>query len=198
MMSTLLTVATLLFWIIIIGVSIIFMLAVYFYNKIISNKNSVIRSWSDVITYERQKNNVLPEIEVAVTDYKEYERDLQMKITKLRTALNQIKENELNNKALQEVEDQTRTLTQGINVALENYPDLKAASLVQKLIKEIARQQENIAAAIAIFNKNVEEFNNCIQIFPGHIVNTYLNKQKMIEPFLDQKALDAFEYKLKI
>ena len=48
------------------------------------------------------------------------------------------------------------------------------------------------------FNKNVEEFNNSIQIFPEHIVNDYINKQKKIEPFSDQKALDAFEYKLKV
>ena len=189
---------TLLFWTAVISISILFVVVIYCYNKIISNKNSVIRSWSDVITYERQKNNVLPEIEVAVTGYKEYEHDLQIKITKLRSALNQIKVDELNNIALKKVEEQTKALIEGVKIALENYPDLKASSLVQNFIKEIARQQENIAAGITVFNKNVEEFNNGIQNFPGYVVNNYLNKLVAIEPFLDQKALDAFEYKLKL
>lgn len=189
---------TLLFWTAVISISILFIVVIYCYNKIISNKNSVIRSWSDVITYERQKNNVLPEIEVAVTGYKEYEHDLQIKITKLRSALNQIKVDELNNIALKKVEEQTKALIEDVKIALENYPDLKASSLVQNFIKEIAKQQENIAAGITVFNKNIEEFNNGIQTFPGYVVNNYLNKLVAIEPFLDQKALDAFEYKLKL
>lgn len=196
--STLLAGVTVLFWSAVISMTILCIVVIYCYNKIISNKNSVIRSWSDVIIYERQKNNVLPEIEVAVAGYKEYEHDLQIKITQLRSALNQINENELNNKSLKKAEEHTRSLVDGVKIALENYPGLKASNLVQNFIKEIARQQENIAASITIFNKNVELFNNGIQTFPGYMVNNYLNKLVTIEPFVDQKAVDAFEYKLKL
>lgn len=196
--STLLAGATLLFWLAVSSVVITIVITIYYYNKIISNKNSVIRSWSDVITYERQKNNVLPGIEVALTGYKEYEYNLQTNITKLRNAINQIKDHELNNNALKKVEEQTSLLMESVKIAVENYPDLKASILVQNFIKEIARQQENIAAGITIFNKNVEAFNNGIQTFPGYIVNNYLNKQQELEPFSDQKALAAFEYKLKL
>ena len=182
----------------IISILIVSFIVLLTYNAIIKNKNSVIRSWADVIAYERQKNNILPKIGSIIKEYQGYERDVQIKITQLRTSIDNLKTDELNNKILKEVEDQTRTLIKGIRVNLENYPDLKASIFIQSFMHKITKQQENIAAAIAIFNKNVEEFNNGIQTFPGHIVNNYLNKQKQIEPFSDQKASDTFEYKLKV
>lgn len=198
MASAFFTGITLLFWMTIISGFIILIVVIFSYNSIAKNRNSVIRAWADVVAYERQKNNVLPQLEVVVEKYQQYEHGLQMQIIELRTSINKIKPDELNNKDLKLVEDQTRALIQGIKVAVENYPDLKTSNLMQKLMHEIAKQQENIVAAITIFNKNIEEFNNSIQIFPEHIVNDYINKQKKIEPFLDQKALDAFEYKLKV
>ena len=187
---------TLLLWMVVISSIIMLIIVIICYNMIISNKNAVVRAWADVITYERQKNNVLGDLEQAIKGYQAYEGDLQIKITLLRTALNEIKLDELNNKILKEVEEQTRALIKGINLALENYPNLKAVTLVQKFMKELAKQQENIAAAITIFNKNVEEFNNSIELFPGHLVNNFLNKLVTIELFVDQQALAAFEYKL--
>ena len=187
---------TLLLWMVVISSIIMLIIVIICYNMIISNKNAVVRAWADVITYERQKNNVLGDLEQAIKGYQAYEGDLQVKITLLRTALKEIKLDELNNKILKEVEEQTRALIKGINLALENYPNLKAVTLVQKFMKELAKQQENIAAAITIFNKNVEEFNNSIELFPGHLVNNFLNKLVTIELFVDQQALAAFEYKL--
>lgn len=187
---------TLLLWMVVISSIIMLIIVIICYNMIISNKNAVVRAWADVITYERQKNNILGDLEQAIKGYQAYEGDLQVKITLLRTALKEIKLDELNNKILKEVEEQTRALIKGINLALENYPNLKAVTLVQKFMKELAKQQENIAAAITIFNKNVEEFNNSIELFPGHLVNNFLNKLVTIEPFVDQQALAAFEYKL--
>ena len=187
-----------LFWIIIVTILVVFLIVLFVYNTIIKNKNSVIRSWADVITYERQKNKILPEIESVVKEYQEYERDLQINITQLRTSIDNIKPNELNNKILKEVEDQTTALIKGIRVALENYPDLKASNLMQKLMTEIVKQQENISAAITIFNKNIEEFNNGIQTFPNHIINNLLNNEGKLEPFLDQATTDLFDYKLHL
>lgn len=198
MASTFLAGITLLFWMIMFFVFMALIAVIVCYNSITKNKNSVIRSWADVIVYERRKNNVLPKIEIIAKEYQQYERDLQTKITQLRASLYNIKPEELNNKVLKEVEDNTSSLIKGIRVAIENYPDITSSGLMQSLMHQISKQQENVAAAIAIFNKNVEEFNNGIQTLPGHMVNNYLNKQKKIEPFSDEKASDAFEYTLKI
>ena len=188
----------LLFWSIIIGIISMLIIIVSCYNEIIKNKNSVIRSWADIITYERQKNNILPQLGSIVKDYQKYEHDLQIKITELRGALDKIKPDELNNKILKEVEDQTQVLMKGVKVALENYPNLKTSSLKENFMQEISKQQQNIAASIIIFNKNIEIFNNELQTFPGSVINEFLNKEHLLEPFLESKALDSFEYKFKL
>jgi LemA protein len=62
-------------------------------------------------------------------------------------------------------------------------------------MREITEQQENIGAAITIFNGAVEVFNNSIQMFPNSFVNGCLNKKSIIIPFSDSQASAAFEYK---
>lgn len=188
----------LLFLLIIVGIVSILIIIVSCYNNIIKNKNSVIRSWSDIITYERQKNNILPKIGSIIIDYQKYESELQLKITELRSAINAIKTNEVDHNMLKTIEDHTKTLIAGIKVALENYPNLKTATLMQTFMQEISKQQQNIAAAITIFNKNVELFNNGLQTFPGSIINNFFNQEHLLEPFLESKAVASFEYKFKL
>ena len=56
-----------------IGVSGVVLLAiVIMYNMIISRMNRVKRAWSDVITYEKLKHDVLPELYKLTDDYKEF------------------------------------------------------------------------------------------------------------------------------
>ncbi|MFP3480741.1 LemA family protein, partial [Burkholderia sp. SIMBA_057] len=81
---------------------------------------------------------------------------------------------------------------------VENYPELKASETYQKLMREITDQQENIGAAIRIFNQNVEDFNNGIEVFPNSLVNSMLNHKEKIKTFSDSQAEEGFEYKPNI
>lgn len=175
--------------------AILLLIVLAIYNGIIKRKNSVHRAWSDVITQERQKNKIIPMLESAVSQYKEFEQGLQTRITELRASLSKLSSDKIDATALANAESSTAALMKGIQVAVENYPDLKAAELFNNLMREISEQQENIGAAIRIFNKNVEDFNNGIQVFPNSLVNSMLNKEMPIEPFTDSEALSGFEYK---
>jgi LemA protein len=62
-------------------------------------------------------------------------------------------------------------------------------------MREMTEQQENIGAAIRIFNQNVEAFNEGIEIFPNSLVNQMLNKQQRIDVFSDKQASEGFDYK---
>ena len=65
-----------------------------------------------------------------------------------------------------------------LNVVIENYPELKANDIYLKMMNEIEEQNENVGAAITIYNRNVELFNNQIQIFPHNIINNMFLKRK--------------------
>lgn len=180
----------------IIGV-LLLLTVILLYNMIVARKNEVERAWASVITYERQKNQTIPKLESITGDFKEYEQGLQTQIVKLRNAVAVLDPQQVGQTdALAEVERATRSLLGNLKVAVEAYPAVTAASVVRNLMAEIARQQENIAAAIVIFNRAVERHNNSIEQFPGSLVNATLNHRSRITPFHDSAASAGFEYKL--
>lgn len=181
----------------IIGVLLLLLIVILYYNLIVARKNEVERAWASVITYERQKNQTIPKLESISADFKEYEQGLQTRIVMLRNAVAALDPQRVGETdALAEVERATRSLLGNLKVAVEAYPAVTAAGVVRNLMAEIARQQENIAAAIVIFNRAVERHNNCIEQFPGAMVNAALNHRSRISPFHDSAASAGFEYKL--
>ena len=68
----------------------VILIIVIIYNNIIRRMNAVARAWTDVVTQERQKNNVLPALEKIASEYKEYETIIITEITKLRTDLQRL------------------------------------------------------------------------------------------------------------
>ena len=178
-------------------VSIILIMVVVIYNGIITRMNAVERGWANVITQERQKNKMIPHLEQVTEQFKQHEMGLQSSIAELRSGLARLQPGTIDTAALQQVEGSTQKLLQGLTVAVEAYPELKASEIFNNLMREIAEQQENIGAAIRIFNQNVEDFNNGIEVFPNSLVNAMLNKKTRVTPFHDSEAEAGFEYKLK-
>lgn len=183
---------------IIIGIVVLLSLfIVLIYNGIITRMNAVERGWANVITQERQKNKMIPHLEQVVAQFQLHETNLQTQITSLRSGIAQLQSDNIDAGQLEQVESRTKELMQGLNIAVEAYPELKASEVFNNLMREIAEQQENIGAAIRIFNQNVEDFNNGIQVFPNSLVNASLNKKSRVTPFHDSEAAAGFEYKLK-
>ncbi|MGQ8613863.1 LemA family protein, partial [Klebsiella pneumoniae] len=56
---------------------------------------------------------------------------------------------------LQQIEKMSKELIRSLNVVVENYPELKADILYSKMMDDIQEQNENVGAAISIFNRNV-------------------------------------------
>lgn len=168
---------------------------VVIYNGIVSRKNAVERAWAGVITQERQKNAILPELEKVVSEHQAFESDILKDITRLRAKLSEISESHIDTSALSEIETLMSKVQGGINVAVEAYPELKTAGLMNNLMREISEQQANVGASIRIFNQNVEAFNEGIEVFPNNMVNAMVNKQVRINVFADAQASSGFDYK---
>lgn len=176
------------------GIAVVLFYVVSVYNGIVNTKNAVKRAWASVLVQERQKNKILPELQDAVSRYSEFEEKVQTGITELRSEVGKLKEGTPDAEQLETIEALSNRVLKGIQLTMEAYPDLKTSDLFQKLMHEITEQQEQIGAAIRIFNYNVEVFNNQIQNFPNNIVNSFLNKEKEVQTFTDAGASEGFEY----
>ena len=170
------------------------LLAIFVNNGIIRRRNMVVRAWADVITYERQKNETLPALEKEAANYKDHEQSLLRDITALRSALGKASRGDVNTDDLASIEAATSKMVTGFNIAVEAYPDLKMVKVTMSLMREISELQDNIAAAISIFNGNIEAFNSGIQIFPHSLVNSLMAKEKAYKPFDNQEASTSLGY----
>lgn len=164
-------------------------------NNIIRHHNATIRAWSDVATFERQKVNILNELEPLIEKYSHFEQGTLEKVTKLRQNILNLRPHDTDVSQLQHIESLNKELMHSLNVVIENYPELKADAIYLRMMDEIDQQNENVGAAITIFNRNVELFNTYIQVFPNNLINTATVSKKAIRPFRDQVLNSNFSYR---
>ncbi len=165
------------------------------YNGIIRRMNAAQRSWAVVITQERQKNNILPKLEEIVASSTKFESGLLTDIVALRSDVDGLSSSKIDASQLKSVESKMSNIMKGVQLTVEAYPDLKTVGLMGDIMTEISEQQENIGAAIRIYNASVEQFNNGIQVFPNNVMNQYVNKLDKLNVFDDPQASTGFDYK---
>ena len=169
--------------------------AIIIRNNIVRHHNATIRAWSDVASYERQKIKILDGLQPLVEQYSSFEQGTLAKVTELRQNIMNLNINSTDVSQLQHIEALNKELMRSLNVVVENYPELKANEIYQKVMREITNQNENVGASITIFNRNVEHFNNSIQIFPNNLVNSMTLNKKPLKPFNDRLQDSNFDYK---
>ena len=141
-------------------------------NKIVRYFNATKRAWAEVANFERQKVKTLETLEQTLSQYTQFEKSTLEKVTELRQQILNLNLNQADVAHLQHIEKLNQDVMRSLNVVVENYPELKANTLYAKMMDDIQEENENVGAAITIFNRNVEQFNNTIQIFPNNIINT--------------------------
>lgn len=182
--------------IIFIGIFVIIAIwAIMVRNNIVRYFNATQRAWAEVANFERQKVKTLETLEQTLAQYTQFEKSTLEKVTELRQQILNLNLKNTDVSQLQHVEKLNQDLMKSLNVVVENYPELKADTLYAKMMDDIQEQNENVGAAITIFNRNVEEFNNIIQIFPNNMINTMTLAKQPIRPFSDNVITQNFDYK---
>ena len=156
---------------------------------------------TNTVTQERQKGKILPEVIKLLDQYKGHEESVITEVTRLRTIAQQLQDasshldaKEIDVKQVESLQRNKGTFLGGVHVVAEAYPELEMKDVTNRIIIEISDQEENVGATIRIFNSNVEDFNAFISMFPMNIVNSVLNKEKMIDIFSDREASKNIEY----
>lgn len=176
-------------------IAILMVSIVVMYNKIITGMNRARRAWSDVIAYEKLKNDLIPQLNEVVSSFKDFESTFIENVTKLRESISNLHENKIDINALNNTEQLSNSLFSQLKVTAENYPELASSELYQDLIKQIAEKNDNVAAAITIYNRGVELFNNTIEMFPINLVNTMFASKDKLQSFHQKNTVENYDYK---
>jgi LemA protein len=168
------------FILVILGLIVLFALwAVSLYNRLIRLRNSREQAFADIDVQLKQRHDMIPQLVDAVKGYMQHERGVLTEITEARANAMQAKT--INDKI--SAEQRLSTALDGLKVAVEAYPDLKASQNFLDLQNEIADIENKIAAARRFFNSATRELNTAVEVFPSNLVATMFNFKR--EPMFD-------------
>ncbi len=155
-----------------IGAIILVLFFVISYNSFVSVRNHVRESWSGVDVQLKRRYDLIPNLVNTVKGYAKYEKELLEKVTSLR---NQALNNTGRYSSQAKDENQMLEALKSVFAVVENYPDLKASGNFLQLQRELAETEDKIAAARRLFNGNVRDLNNKVQMFPSSIIASIFN-----------------------
>lgn len=172
---------------IILGIIVLLVLmAISLYNRLVKLRNTREQSFADVDVQLKQRHDMIPQLVDAVKGYMVHERGVLTDITEARAKA--MSASTINDKIA--AENKLSSALDGLKVAVEAYPDLKASQNFMNLQTEIADIENKIAAARRFFNSATKELNVATEMFPSNIIATIFNfKREPLFELGDQRAV---------
>ena len=149
---------------VIIAFIVVFVL--FFYNTLVALRNRVKEAWSDIDVQLKRRSSLIPNLVNTVKGYMKHEKELLTKITELRSKIDSAK----SPKELGVLNNQMSSALGSLNIAVENYPDLKASNNFKQLQEELTNTEDKISYSRRFYNQNVLSYNTAIQKFPGVLI----------------------------
>jgi len=159
------------FFIFIIIVAIVAVLLIALYNRLVSLRNRRENAFADIDVQLRQRHDLVPQLVDTVKGYAKHEKELLTDITEARSSAMQAKT--IDDKII--AENKLAAGLQGLKIAVENYPDLKANQNFMQLQEELSDIENKLAASRRFFNSVTTEYNTAVESFPSNIIAKNFN-----------------------
>ena len=153
-------------------VAVVVLLVVVFlislYNRLVGLRLRSQNAWSDIDVQLKRRHDLVPNLVETVKGYAAHERGTLDSVTAARTAAVAARSASPAERAAAEA--QLTTALQGLNVAVEAYPELQASGGFRDLQQQLAQIEDAIQNARRYYNAVVREFNAKIMQFPSNVV----------------------------
>jgi LemA protein len=154
-------------WWILIGVIVVIALfLIVIYNRLVSLRQVVGQSWSDISVQLKQRHDLVPNLVETVKGYAGHERGTLEAVTQARNAAVAAS----GPQAQAAAENMLSGALRQLFALSEAYPDLKASQNFQQLQSDLSDLENKIAASRRFFNNAVQEYNAAIQQFPAVLI----------------------------
>jgi LemA protein len=164
--------------IVVLAVLVIIVIAVimYFvglYNSLVTFKNNIDRSFSNIDVLLKQRHDELPKLIETCKGYMQYEQKTLQAVTEARTAFMRAGTPAEKAQADNMVSGALKTLF----AVAEKYPDLKANTNFMQLQGRITELETKIAAQRGAYNEDVNAFNIRIAQIPANLIAGFMGLQ---------------------
>jgi len=137
------------------------------YNALVSLRNYISESWSDVDTELKRRYDLIPNLVATVKGYAAHEREVLERVTELRNRC-AANHGPVGDQARDEV--QLVGALKQLLAVVENYPQLKADQHFLQLQQELINTENRIQSARRFYNGNVRDYRNKRETFPSNLV----------------------------
>ncbi len=152
---------------ILIGIVVLlFLVALFIYNRTISRRNAVDNSWAQIETALQRRHDLIPNLVESVKGYAKHEQSTFEEVTKARSGAVAAKA-----PGTQAVAEDALTAAIGkLIVVAEQYPQLRATENFQQLQQQLSDTEDQIAITRRVYNDTVQTYNTGIQVFPAVLI----------------------------
>lgn len=158
----------------IVVIVVVVLLALYLiglYNGFVKLRNNRENAFANIDVQLKQRHDLIPQLVASVKGYAEHEKTLLEELTRARTAA--MSATTIDDKIV--AENQLTSALNGLKVAVEAYPDLKANQNFLELQNQLEGTENRIAVERNKFNEVAREYNTKRRTFPTNIIAGIFN-----------------------
>ena len=143
--------------------------AMLLYNGLVRVRERIGKSWSLIEVQLKRRADLIPRLATVVKGYRDYEREVQEGLAKLRAdalaGRAQTPKGTQLQSAQRVADGQTAMLTRVLAV-VEDYPELKSSEVYLNLQRQLSDTEDRIALARSFYNDTVTAYNERIGTLP--------------------------------
>lgn len=144
------------------------------YNTFFRLKNSSEATFNQIRVAMKKRLDLINQLRQSTESYSKYERGTFEEVTAMRTAVETAKPEELDR-----IDAESKNLLGRLFAVVENYPNLKASTLVTDLMTSIRNIEDEISQHRYEYNKITQAFNTLMDTIPTNIVGKIIGLKKL-------------------
>ena len=148
--------------------------AVGAYNGLVIKDENCSKQWSKVESQYQRRMDLIPNLVNTVKGYASHEEATLLKVIEARNQASQVKvdaenmtQEQLNE--FQKSQENLSSAIRGLNIVVEQYPDLKANQNFLELQSQLEGTENRIAVERQRYSDVVNEYNTSVRRFPNSI-----------------------------
>jgi len=161
-------------WIIVGVIVVIALFLIVIYNRLVSLRQTVNQSWSDITVQLKRRADLIPNLIEAVKGYAAHEKAVFENVTRARAETLQAQGPAEAGAA----ENHMQQALKSIFAVAEAYPQLQASQNFLQLQSELVDTEDKIQASRRFYNGGVRELNTKIKVFPNNLFARNLGFQE--------------------
>ncbi|CAT04736.1 LemA family [Mesomycoplasma conjunctivae] len=165
------TAAKIVFWF--FGTLLLFAAPIFYIakrNSLLRQQVEINQASSTIDTQLAKRADTLIKLVDQVKSYKNFEKDILVDVTKLRSNVFNGGNRTINNSV--EIDQLNTSIMSRLIATFENYPELKAIEGYNELMQQSVYLEREVSAARRLYNSKVTQFNSEIITFPTNIVSS--------------------------